>query len=633
MVLLHEWKGADVLLTTNPGDGPRLMELINPVKPGIFCRFAKLRPHSQYEISRYILNEISNSQTSSFTQLDFLQDYKSLEMLFETFRGLREFFIFASSFLVEKWKKTATNFLWESIYYKLNMICQTHSLLREKVDEWLMALSKRCFDCLAGNAPVLGEEVLPLFEMTSYLFPENPNSSFLVESLFTARRALYSDDIIFCIPHRMHQEILAAFYLLRKNMEGMPLKMMLKVIKNDEVYDDLSIHVAGLLTKIITDEEKFFKAIDEDSKRKKKKIERVLKNLSVQIELSPDPTAFTLRVLNELECRQELVNIFLQDVVLSSHLHVHEVGIYATALNILLQHNYPGKIHLLIRRGFKVPELSQVLQMLQNHSVNLALMDMNLLEWGDENRNDECVQLLFDAKSVKLQDFIGCLEATTINELHLKESTQHLVCLRVRVCSSKAARALVDTKDNLPNLMWLEIDFDFSLNEVFELNLPKISIPLIDFSFRHVADSDIINLCDFLYSISRQYAGLHIHQSSVTPKGVTELLKYFFKRNMSLTADLKSISKYRKYRFPELSSVPKKELDDSEVELLLGYADRHHYSDNEVRSSCVSTHQEVDPLKHFFSLIEITYFVYSCANFQVTKETNGECHVKRSSLI
>ncbi|RXG70902.1 hypothetical protein Avbf_06712 [Armadillidium vulgare] len=624
--LLEEWKGVDVLILTSNDDGVRALQLFDSFKPCFYCRFEALDHSLRIDYLKHFFNEKLKTNILpsdvSFSCKTFLNVIGGLVMYCNTLITHPQ---------VSVNENCITSFIWDLTFYRINEIKIKRSLTDEQINLCLFELGKRCYDCLCGKAPILGEEILPFLESLRHIFENEEIGPLILNEIFSRHSNFLSSSITYSVCHSKQQEVLAAFYVLRKNLDGTPLKRMVKNIKYD---DELAICVAGLLSTFINDENKSFNYfINDEPEKREKKIERVVKNLVLHSDKSSDPIAFTMRVIHELQYNKYLISLFLRDSVFPTYLHIHDNGIYRNAIEEVCSHIFPSKIHLLIRSGFKVPELTETLNLIKNFNVELTLAEMNHVSWNSAIRSDELLSILFKESNIRIKDFIGCLEERSIRELHMNEVTKYLVCLRLRVCDTQTTRLLINVQRELKQLMWLEIDFDFSLNEVFELDLSPVKTPLIDLSFKNVSDLDVENLCNFLHSISLQFSGLHIHQSSVSPQGVTEILKYCYKRNMRLNADQETITKYRRYRFPELKNIDlKEELTDEKVETLIGYDDRHHYSDNEVRSSYVSTLQEVNCLKNFFGIMNVVYFIYTCSNYCVIKETNGNPLVKKNLI-
>ncbi|KAK4321425.1 hypothetical protein Pmani_007764 [Petrolisthes manimaculis] len=598
---LTEWKMASFLLLTVPSEMVECHRLLSSHFPSVQLSLEGLDLTDALHLSsRYL----------PATQLEHFR-------IWLTYNGdfCREVMSYGSLILsaCDAWKHgfispTKTTTLTEMIWGLVESRISTSDIASDirGMETWISVLGKICRRVLETNRLLNKEEL----EMEAKKLFSSEVLKKVVSSLFPTSTSAASPSVL-SFPQSLTQ-FLAGWDALTQNLRGTPLKALVKLISDE---DSIVVYTAGHLIHFLNWEPEC----------KEKQILRVAKNLILHMDRAKDRFGYTCRIMYELKLHPKIMQIISDEVDFPKQWDINSIGILLHPIKYLL-HNVktPHKVLISLEKGYTAPDLSDVVSLFSSAGISMFLSDMNQLNWGSRETSDALLNIIHNGVG-KLDDFIGCLSCNTISSLGKFETTRNIVCLRVRVKDVTSIQAVMKCPNELPNLMWLEVDFDLAINEVVGLEVPKVNTPLMDVSFRDMTDEQIPDVCEFLSRLRTRFSGLHLMRSKITPQGAMNLLKYFFRKRMSTSADPTVINTYRLWRFTALAHLPpKQKLTEETAQHLIGYDDRNHYSDNEIRSSVSTTRVTARTLANFFGVLQdVVFFRYVCDNFSVVKNTDG----------
>lgn len=598
---LGEWRKASFLLLTVPSVMAESHRLLSSHFPTAKLALEGLDMTDSLHLS------------SRYLPSTHLEDFR----MWLTFNGdfCREVMSYGSLVLsaCEAWKHgfisptkttTLTEMIWGLVESRISA-CDLPSGIGG-METWISVLGKICRRVLEANRLLNKEE---LEREAKKLFPPEVIDK-VVSSLFPTSTSAASSSVL-SFPHSLTQ-FLAGWDALTQNVRGTPLKTLVKRISDE---DPIVIYTSGHLIRYLCWEPDC----------KEKQILRVAKNLILHMDRAKDRFGYTCRMMHELKLHPKIMQVISEEVDFSQQWDVNNDAILLHSVKYLLEHSKaPKKIHITLEKGYTAPDLPDVVSLVSLAGISMFLSNMNHLNWGNRETSDGLINIIQNGVGM-LEDFIGCMSFNTLLSLGKFETTKNIVCLRVRVRDVESIQAALKCPDELPNLMWLEVDFDLAINEVVRLDVPKVNTPLMDVSFRDMTDEQIPDLCEFLSRIRMRFSGLHLMRSKITPQGAMDLLKYFFRKRMFTSADPLVINTYRKWRFSVLAHIPPKEkLTEESAQHLIGFDDRKHYSDNEIRSSVYTTRTVARTLANFLGVLQdVVFFRYVCANFSVVKNTDG----------
>ena len=503
-------------------------------------------------------------------------------------------------------KMSSSDLVWEFIQQRLKKFSVSFALPETIQDELLLILSRLAFSSLSLKK--CGATLIHMSNDKRKLFDE-----FLHQMLLSRPKVCPDTGQEYFFHHQQQKFCLAAFFVFRQES----LSALSKIRERESV----AIQVAGHLYRQV--KANLF-ALDDPIQR------RILKNLFLLSEDSEDPTSYLLKILNALHCHNQLTETFLREAVFPRQLEISDEGILLEPLMKLMEIADPRRVLFIIKSTETAFCMPKILHFLSIKPVSVGLALMCHLKFESPVYSDELLEVFTKQNSIaRLQDFLGSLSLEGIRFLNTA-SLNSLVCLRVKIDSEKAASELFSVHLKLPNLLWFEVDFDFPVLSVPNLNLPTVISPLCDISLSGIGGTDVSRLIEFLLSFQRDYfSGLHLHRSHLSPNAVSYLLEQLRKHKIKLTTPRDVIARYRRWRFPELAVLSNEELKEEEkVRHLLGYDDRHQYGDNEVRG--VGVFNDTEQLEEILAQDEeLVYFVYEAANVEVEKKADGSISCKR----
>nr|XP_045594633.1 uncharacterized protein LOC123755825 isoform X1 [Procambarus clarkii]XP_045594643.1 uncharacterized protein LOC123755825 isoform X1 [Procambarus clarkii] len=601
---LQEWTEASFLLLTTPAEGRATVTLTANKVPSVLFNLEGLDRCDVLTLAGRYLPEEQLEGFSSWlaTSWSFTGEVLSYPRLVAP--ACLAWRLGAITHLTV----TVTQFMWSLIEAQFSQ----HSELNESLlAGWLLALGALARRSLESLMIINREELL---KEARKLLPSSMAETVALSlplPLSASAGCLYAVSL----PHPLIQ-FLAGWDVIHQVLRGTPLKSLVKRLQDE---DTVVLYAAGHLSRLL-----YYSPDYPD-----KQVARAARNLVLHMDRAKDRFGYTLKAIHECRIESRVLRVLLDEVEFPKRWEVCDGAVLVEPLTALLRHATPEKIHLTVGRNCMGPDLEGVVAHLAKTTIPIFLAEMNHLEWDNPDTSDSLVAVIQRGRQ-HLQDFIGCLNTPTINSLCRSETTRYLVCLRVRVTDNKSVEAILKCPRDLPSLMWLEVDFDVPLRDLDKSHLPQVNTPLMDVCFKDICDNDVALLCDLLAHIRSRYSGVHMTRSALTPQGVTEVLKYFYKRGMMMTVDSAVINRYRRWRFPVLETIPMtEELTDDKVRHLLGYDDRYHYSENEVWSSVLTTSVDARALANFFIAMEdLLFFRYVCANFSVIKNTDGTTEVK-----
>ncbi|XP_064115041.1 uncharacterized protein LOC135221147 [Macrobrachium nipponense] len=596
---LEEWSGADFLLLTTPSYVADTTELLAEHLPTIKFNVQNV----EVNLSLQLLKDLTLTEKGKFGQ--WCESKWAIVKEIINYPDLMQpmWHAWHHKYICDA-TTTTTELLWTIL---LAHIAQNIHMDMELVHKWFQAIGQKARESLEdrNREPVKKEEVM---NAAQEIFPSGFAEEVLTKSLPCLYSWLLPGNIYY--PHPASNSLLPGMLIL---------KLLTKYLIDE---DSVVIYAAGHLHRILELQPQF----------RDDNVTRCARNLILHMDRAKDRFEYILRVIYEIHS-QSLDSGHIQKgncISFQRHWEVHDKGMIPSSIETLLKFETPAKILLLISKKREAPDLEGMVNLLSRNTIPMCLLESNHLEWESPSTTDEYIKILQEGNAA-VEDVIGCLKSDTILSLGQNAMTRNLVCLRARLTDLESVKALFDCPQHLPCLLWLEADFDLPLSQLEDLELPQVNTGLMDVCFKETHDEDIPFLCKFLSTIRKNYSGIHLTRSSVTPQGAKELLKQFYKLGMKMSVDIAIVNRYRRWRFFILSTIPKTdEMTQEKVQHLLGYDDRHHYNDNEVFSSAVADHEEADALAHFLGLMkDVLCFRYACSNYLVVKSCNGSIEAKK----
>ncbi|KAF2364318.1 hypothetical protein FHG87_004927 [Trinorchestia longiramus] len=412
------------------------------------------------------------------------------------------------------------------------------------------------------------------------------------------------------------QHVLASRYIYASKLS---IGISLNPLKDR---DEVAVMLLGHLRRDVLNEHSLFD---------NKVVHRELKSLYLMNENSKDPQAYLLHMLGELHGENRLIDLLFKDAVFPRQLELFDNCLMKEFLLQYVTYVQPRRLLLLVRRGYVPVELISIVSVLGDLDLSFGLGLMHHLERGSSATSDEVLLSALSASRARLQDFLGCLTFSAIDKL-TPSTAARLTCIRVRVTSEMALRKLFSVQSTLPNLMWFETDFDLPLELVFNAELPCVKTPLCDFTFFGVRETQLSSVITFITKVRKNYlSGLHIHHSSLNTNSAITLVEKLRDKDVLLSTPCEVVALYRRWRYAEVAVLDAQQLmDEDKVRPLLGYDDRHQYSDNEIRSSVTTTDADIVKLTNFLELENsIIYFQFGSSNIVLTKNSDGRIEVKK----
>lgn len=599
---LEEWTEASFILMTRPEDAAAARSLLAEHQPTLLLSLPGLSADATHALAaRYL----SIQEREPFRA--WVEAKRAIVADVLTYPALVE--PACRAWQAGRWSvttQTTTELLWGIVEH---MMSGEKRLKISSLTEWLLTLGRLVRASLEKNGlPNLRED---LEKEAARLFSRD-----LVQAVSSAFCFSHSSTTpaTVTLPHPLTQ-FLAAWDAVHQNLQGTPMKALVKRIADE---DSIVIYVAGHLARLL----------DYQPDLPEKNVSRAAKNLVLHMDRAKDRFGYTLRVIHECRTHPLVVKTIAKEVEIARYWEVRNSAVLPDAVAALLQHTVPSKIQVTVEKNMVAPDITGVVELVATTNYPIFFAEMNHLEWEYPDTTDELVHVL-QAGTAPLEDFLGCLNVATIESLALNDVTRRLVCLRVRVCDISALTALLQTPSCLPNLMWLEADFDLCLYDITKDHLTQVPTLLMDVCFKEVADEDVDYLCDLLSVMRPRYSGVHLTRSSLTAQGVANVIKNFYKRGMLMSASNEAIKRYRRWRFPALSSI-EGEVTDAAARHLLGYDDRYHYSDNEVMSCAVLQPADARFLANFFAAMEdLMFFRFVSANYTVLKKSDVPVEITR----
>ncbi|XP_066946253.1 uncharacterized protein [Macrobrachium rosenbergii] len=602
---LEEWSEADLLLLTSPSYVADTAELLAEHLPTIKFSVQNM----EVNLSLQLLKDLTLTEKGKFGK--WCESNWAIVREIINYPDLMQPMWHAwNSKYIRDTTTTTTELLWSIL---LAHVAQNIHMEMELVHKWFLAIGQKARESLEdrNREPIKKDEIM---HAAQEIFPGGFAEEVLAKSVPCLYSWLSPENIYY--PHPVKQ-FLAAWDVIHQNLAGTRLKLLTKYLIDE---DSVVIYAAGHLYRILELQPQF----------RDDNVTRCARNLILHMDRAKDRFEYILRVIYEIHSHPWIIDVFKKEIVFSRHWEVHDKGMIPSSIETLLKFNTPAKILLLISKKREAPDLEGVVNLLSRNTISMCLLESNHLEWESPFTTDEYIKILQEGKAA-VEDIIGCLKSDTILSLGQKDMTRNLVCLRARLTDLESVKALFDCPQHLPCLLWLEADFDLPLSQLEDLELPQINTGLMDVCFKETRDEDIPFICRFLSTIRKNYSGVHLTRSSVTPQGAKELLKQFYKLGMKMSVDIAIVNRYRRWRFFILSTIPKtEEMTQEKVQHLLGYDDRHHYNDNEIFSSAIADHEEADALARFLGLMEdVLCFRYACGNYLVVKNCNGTIEAKK----
>ncbi|XP_068228407.1 uncharacterized protein [Palaemon carinicauda] len=602
---LEEWSEADILILTSPSYVTDTSDLLAEHRPTIKFNVLNIKLSVALQMLKDVplieKDKFGKWCGSNWAMVREIINYPDL--IQPLWYALKSKYISDSSI-------TTTELLWNVL---LAHITQNIHMEMEMVHKWFLAIGQKARESLEdrNREPIKKYDIL---NAAQEIFPGGYAEEILAKSVPCLNSWLSVESIYY--PHPVKQ-FLAAWDVIHQNLSGTRLKLLTKYLIDE---DSVVIYAAGHLYRILELQPQY----------RDDNVTRCVRNLILHMDRAKDRFEYLLRIIFEIHSHPWIVDVFKKEIVFSRHWEIHDKGMIPSSITTLLKFEVPAKILLLISKKDEAPDLKGVVHLLASNTIPMCLLESNHLVWESSSTTDEYIKVLQEGKAA-VEDIIGCLKSDTIRSLGRMEMTRNLVCLRARLTDLESIKALFDCPQYLPSLMWLEADFDLPLSELEGLELSPVNTGLMDVCFKDVHDDNIPFICRFLSTIRKNYSGVHLTRSSVTPQGATELLKQFYKLGMKMSVDIDIVNRYRRWRFFILSTIPKTEtMTQEKVQHLLGYDDRHHYNDNEIFSSAITNPSEAGVLAQLLGLMEdLLCFRYACANYLVVKHCNGNIETKK----
>ena len=608
---LNQWKKMSLVILTTPEHAVNTQELLSTT--GIkYVKHHRLAPLDKDKVLSAANNYLTGNHLPKLTAWLTNNWWWAGTVL--RFKGLTESFCAAwKSGLIER-VSTETGLLW-SITDCITESLERSGLPENGLERWWVALGGLCRRSLETGYPMNASEIEYEARRIFQTGFKGVNAKHLLPAMGESAGCCGVGWL--SLPQPL-MEFLAGLNVFHQNQTGVAIKSLVKQIADE---DPVVIHVAGHLAR----------SAERGITPTEKQLTRLCRNLVLHMDRAKDRFGYTLRILSASNLYPELLKFMVTEVDFPKLWEISDSAMRVQPVKALLEHLHPVKAEVTVARGESAPDLTQVVRLLAQRGIFIFLADMNHLTFGNTVNSDWLIQMvqMHGSKGV-LQDFMGSLSFHCLNNLSKHMTTQHLVCLRVRVTDSQSVKAACLTPAALPSLMWLEIDFDLPFDHLLKVEVPKVNTPLMDVTFRSSTDDEMVRLIAFLVLIRNCYSGIHLMQSELTPEGVRTFLKGIYTKGIKTSAHKDAIRRYRTWRYPIVGMSTRTDLSDEEARHLIGHDDRPQYSDNEVEATgIVADKSEVLTLATFLGVLEDPVcFRYKCANFQVVKSMDGTVETK-----
>ncbi|RXG61005.1 hypothetical protein Avbf_08445 [Armadillidium vulgare] len=358
---------------------------------------------------------------------------------------------------------------------------------------------------------------------------------------------------------------------------------------------------------------------------------KVIRSLVTYKENSFEDFSFIQKFVAELKCIKRLVQIVIDETEYNEEWNLSVPELQHKPLEVLLNHVSPTRLILLVDKLKENYELNDVISFICRVDISVWLDSLPQFTYGNSESLDALLQPFLGEYVVPKVDLIsGSLSSSMIRELSLCSSTRHLVLLRLKVSNNENLNTSLSVSKGLQNLLWLELKIDMKFEEIEMNNIEKNVAPLFDLHLRHIKETDVPFVTDFLTKVSSCYTGIHLEETVLTPEGVYALLKELNKKGISLQGDKESIDKFRLWYYPSLSSLPKwRTPTEEECFELIGHDDRDFFSDHYVVSSRFVTTIDAWNLRNYLEMQQnILHFVYEASNIIFTKCLDGHVQIQ-----
>ena len=499
-------------------------------------------------------------------------------------------------------------FLWKIVQYQLLHFQKRYQIKPEIVSDMLMTVSTIAYKALCNTS-------------TNVQYASTPSYNDSLMKKFLEYLVIVQDSILPCsyklyhFPHVSIQQMLAAWFLYKNQ------KPLLASASCTRCGDAVAALFGSHLYR-------------ELSVQNEKTVRWNLKNLYLWSENSQTPNNYILHLLSELCCSSSLMEILFRNTVFQRELHLYESSLLSKPLACYLKLTEPRKILITVRPGINYLNIVDTIKYCLDIDTYIGFALMNHIEWNNSELSDDILLTVLSHNSkLRLHDFIGCLSTKAIKLLN-PHSTPYLTCIRLRVTSEEAVTEALQVQKYLPKLLWYELDFDIEPMTLFRMQLPVITSPMCDLSFRDVDNEHVFHLVNFLSMVRVNYlSGLHIHRSRLTVDSIVDILIELKVRQLKLSTPKEIVMVYRSWKYLEMAVLTKSEIEnDDKVQHLLGFDDRSQYSDNEIRSSTYTNGKSVKRLIAILEQDTGIYFFQCCyTNVLISKTTNGK--VKLIELI
>lgn len=516
---------------------------------------------------------------------------------------------------------TVTDLLWMLTTWTFRKIIEAsfHEDHKEtKEHQWLMAVGCAAHSAFKENKRLEGEYMIQVFEETSKIYPAEINQC-LMKGLFVQRnRHVDNHKGELSSVHVLQQEFLAAWYVTHMIVKG---KKYLSLTGDMQCLYQMSLFIGGHMSRI----NKGQRGLSELDER------RLICAIVNHSEDSCENLTFNLDLVTEIKAAPKLVEYIVEVSEYPEEWNICAADVQLISLETLLMHVAPIRIFLNVEKLKPYSELQKVLAFLGRVDIFVWLDSSCQFKYGDKNSMDRIVKAFFkDTVMTKIDLISGFLSNEVLQNIVNCSATKHLVYLKLRVQDFKTLSTVLIINKYLPKLLWLEVKIDYPILKGDIDGLPCTTVPMLDVHIQNINDKSVSKLANLLGSMHVRFTGIHLENTTLTPEGLFVLLKQLQKRNICLYSEPEARDKFRRWYYPQLSSIDKSEvLTDEIAEEMLGFDDRIYYSNHYVESSCFALALDAWNLTSYLEeQEEIVHFTFKTENLSFVKGINGSVDIE-----
>lgn len=494
---------------------------------------------------------------------------------------------------------------------------------------WLMVAGENCLYCLKGNTKLNEASYAEIKECSDKLFPREESES-LMNAFFKPHLVFNIDSYVSVPVSACHAQLeyLSSFFVANKLKTDDILNGYLPSTRTEEFIALITGHIKRWDTLGDTSE-----SMEELSHEL---AQGIVKNLSTYEAGKFEDTQFLMKIATEFRCSHKLVQLMVNVTEYPEEWDLKLCLLSQRTLEVMLQHVAPVRIILRTDEICQNHEQLSVLKFLSKVPISVWLDSKKQFEYGNDKRMDKVLRpFLSDKVTTRLDLFSGSLSRTAMIDFPDYKSMTYIVMLALRVNDEESLSTALTLPSHLKHILWFELKIDMRIENIVLTALPPVRVEMFDVYIRDLDDLCVPQITGLLTKLHKRYSGIHLDNTTLSPESIYTLLKELKQRGITLCASAKSIDKYRRWYYPLLSGLPTTSLlTDKEVKDILGFEDRHYYSDHKIQSSTfVKSIDAWNLTSYLEELKEIKYFVYKADNLSFIKTLEGEVETEHHSAI